>query len=652
MSAIAAWVGRRPYVVALVVLVVGHITLIASRTYVPAGDWAFLELRTSDVFSRHTPLTGAWSRYGWNHPGPFLYDALAIPHVLTGGSWRGLWLGAMTLNVTAIVVAVWLTEARSRLLAAALALAAVWAVAAGPDHLFTDPWNASVVVLPVITIVAASVAVRSGDRRGVMVACIVFVASAQSHAAYGVLLLPLVVVVLVVAWRRWWRWTAISVAVGALMCLPALVDTLVDPPGNLWRAIRFTLTSDEPAVGFGEALRVVGRSTSLTFFTDPILPSFVATVAGTPWGLAPFAGLVALGAGWFTARRHDWRVWSRAAEGVALVWTGGLLMTARTRGPLLIWLTSWTLVAAALTWCLAAGVAVQWLLARRAARDDAGVLVGATNGSPADRLKAGGLQADGLRAHGIEGDGVDVSADRAQRPVVSDASATAGTAGGADRAERPDEVVGAGPSGRRVSAAVAAIAAVSVVLAVVDVAGSVGVGYPFQEQTAVIEQFARDAAPYLDQPVVIDLEGDEYLAGAVQSGLIGRLDALGTPTLGRPDQRLQLGEHRVGTDLEPPRLLVQVVPRRSVAEDATVVSVVDPLDEASRATVDRLMDELTAVLITAGLADRVGLLANDLAPLAALNGPPEVIARLSDFERLGELHARGPRFVLQYLPAD
>jgi hypothetical protein len=63
------------------------------------------------------------------------------------------------------------------------------------------------------------------------------------------------------------------------------------------------------------------------------------------------------------------------------------------------------------------------------------------------------------------------------------------------------------------------------------------------------------------------------------------------------------------------------------------------------------MDELAALLTSAGLDDRIELLANDLAPLAAIDGPPEVTARRSDFERLGALHGAGPRIVLQYIAA-
>lgn len=648
---VSSHVRRRPWTLGLALLCIGHVVLVLSRAYVTGGDWAFIELRTRDVFSGDTPLTGAWSRYGWNHPGPLLYDLLAIPYRLTGSSWRGLWLGALVLNVVALVVAVRLLEPnRSEraddsdpadpgvgsavdpvdpadpvdeaslalvdradpadpadptspddpdgatrpvvgvrdgtatsgvagwLTAWAIALAGMWTFAAGTAHLATDPWNASVVVVPVLTMVAAAAAVLVDDRRGVAVAAVVFVAAAQTHAAYGVLLLPLVLVALGVGLVRWRRYTLMWIGIGAVLMLPALVDTLVNWPGNFYRSIRFTLTASEPAVGFAQAARVIGRATSLSFFGEARLPSFVAVVRDPPWGLLPFAGLVALAVARRVAVVRGWTVHRRSLEATALLWLGGVLMVARTRGPLLIWLTTWMVVAAAVTWCLVGAVVVRWLLERRSE----------TTPSDPSRVRFVGT---------------------------------------------------------------AAVGAVALLLATVNIAGSVGEGYPFQEVTQVVQQFADDAEPYAASPIAIDLAGDEYVAGAVQSGLIVELEARGLQPRGRPDQRLQLGTHRTDLPLAPPSLLVRVEAQSGAPEDASVVSVSDPLNATERAEADALMTELGALLDSAGVGDRRELLVNDLAPLAAFRAPPEVAAELDRFERLGELHGRGQRIVLYLIGA-
>ncbi|MFP5487294.1 MAG: hypothetical protein ACLGHQ_03180 [Acidimicrobiia bacterium] len=51
-----------------------------------AGDIALIELRIRDVLSAHPPLTGAYSRYGWDHPGPAFFWLAALPYRLLGGA--------------------------------------------------------------------------------------------------------------------------------------------------------------------------------------------------------------------------------------------------------------------------------------------------------------------------------------------------------------------------------------------------------------------------------------------------------------------------------------------------------------------------------------------------------------------------------------
>ena len=628
---IGALAGRRPWILGSMVLCIGHVVLIVGRTYRTGGDWAFIEMRTRDVFSGDSPLTGAWSRYGWNHPGPVLYHLLAVPYWLTGSSWRGLWIGAMLINVAALVAAVRLHEPRSVAgdvsepldvgawsAAWAIAIAGVWSIAAGPVQLFTDPWNAAIVVLPVLTMVAAAGAVLLGDRRGVAVAAVVFVATAQTHAAYGVLLLPLVLVALVVGFVRWRRFTLLWCGIASLLMIPALVDTIVDWPGNFYRSIRFTLTADEPAVGMVQAVRVIGRATSLSFFTEPRLPSFVAVVRDPPWGVFPFAALFAAIAARRVAAGRGWDALRRLLEMTALLWlVGAVLMVSRTRGPLLIWLITWMVAAAALTWCLVAAVVLRSVLDRGTSRSDPMVLRGCIPVSrPSDPVTAGAAGiADPAGIADLRGMFEEGSSVTTARPFVATASALA-------------------------------FGAIALGLAVVNVTSSVGEGYPFQELVPVVSQFADDAAPLAEWPIAIDVAGDGYVAGAVQSGLVLELERRGFEARGRPDQRLQMGEHRTDVALAPPSLLVRVESRSGTPAGATAVSVWDPLTDTERAEADSLMDELTELLDAAGVGDRRDLLDNELAPIAAFEAPTSVEAELASFERLGELHARGPLVVL------
>ena len=565
-------VSTNPWLLAVGVLAVGQAVFVLVRTYHPAGDWAFIDLRTADVFSPHTPLTGAWSRYGWSHPGPVLYYALALPRLVAGGSWRGVWLGAIAINVLAVATALWLSARQGRLMVAAFAMASVWTVAAATPLLFSDPWNASVVILPVVTMAAAVVAARTGDRRGAAVAIVVFAVVAQTHLAYGVLLLPAAFVVLILGVRTWRRWTLTWCGVALALCIPIAVDALRDWPGNWWRAVDFAFTSQEPLVGWKEALRVIARASSLTWFSEPRLPSFAANVVRTSLGVLPFVAFVALFGAWALARWRRWLAWRGACEGVGLLWIGAAVMTARTRGPLLIWLTTWTVVLAALTWSVVGAVVLRLVSERFAVTARA-------------RLIAGW-----------------------------------------------------------------AVGVVTLGLAAVNVVGSVGVGFPFAFEGPAIAQFTDAAAGMVDHPTVIDFRGDTYIGGAVQSGMILALEQRGQHLLGRPDQGLQLGTHRVAKTIDGPHLLVDVQWRSGVPPGTTALSTWDALPPDERAEADSLTDELTALLVAADLQDRVPLLNSELAALAAVDGPESVTSQRAVFERLSELRRAGPRIVLLMVP--
>ncbi|MGZ4701029.1 MAG: hypothetical protein ACXV98_07445, partial [Ilumatobacteraceae bacterium] len=72
--------------------------VLAHRVYA-VGDIALIELRTRDVLTAHPPLVGAYSRYGWSHPGPAEFYLFAVPYRLFGGDARALRLTALLFNI-------------------------------------------------------------------------------------------------------------------------------------------------------------------------------------------------------------------------------------------------------------------------------------------------------------------------------------------------------------------------------------------------------------------------------------------------------------------------------------------------------------------------------------------------------------------------
>src|SRR4051794_9706740 len=72
------------------------------------GDVALTEIAVRDVGGVHTPLLGAYSRYGWHHPGPLYFMALAVPYRLLGSDGSALAAGAVVVNAVAAAAASWL----------------------------------------------------------------------------------------------------------------------------------------------------------------------------------------------------------------------------------------------------------------------------------------------------------------------------------------------------------------------------------------------------------------------------------------------------------------------------------------------------------------------------------------------------------------
>ena len=73
-------------IVLLLVPLVFLLVRLLFNHYISTSDIALIESRVRDIGTRSTPLVGPYSRYGWNHPGPFFFYALTIPYRLLGSN--------------------------------------------------------------------------------------------------------------------------------------------------------------------------------------------------------------------------------------------------------------------------------------------------------------------------------------------------------------------------------------------------------------------------------------------------------------------------------------------------------------------------------------------------------------------------------------
>jgi hypothetical protein len=358
-SQLAARVGDRLHLLVLAIALLPVVTAIARRSgdrWIPIGDNALIELRARDVFSLdHFPLLGTWSSASLsagkdlNHPGPLLFDLLAVPVKLFGGS-TGVVLGVGLVNAAAIIGTV-LVARRAGGRTAALAAAAVAALLAFTlgSAMLTDPWNPHVLVLPALFALVCTWAVASGD---LAVLPWLFVATSlclQTHLGYAYLVPALVITALAGAtavYRRRWRLDAaarsadvprlrrtgvISLLVLLVLWAQPLLEQLFgEGQGNLAR-IATSTGGDEPTIGATNAVRIAGGVLAVPPWWSR--GSFVDAVPYTPYsadgvtldpaglrstgvavlGLVVLAGLLGL-AGWWSVRRRD-----RAATIAAVV---------------------------------------------------------------------------------------------------------------------------------------------------------------------------------------------------------------------------------------------------------------------------------------------------------------------------------------------
>jgi hypothetical protein len=323
------------------------------RVYVPVGDQATLDLRIRDVwtFSANTPLTGPWSRFGWNHPGPTMFYLLALFSKVNGEqAWASL-VGNVLLQGLAVG---WI--ARLSWKSGGLARMVPWLAVVTLSYWATGPWILQQLWNPYLPfpffalLLLQAWLVGSGQAR--RLAGLVFVASflVQTHVSYAIPALGVggwALARLLVAEHRvgrslrsWSLWRAPAVVLAVLWVVPLVVDTALHFPGNTVRLVKFYAGLDPDRhlqlLGLHGALGFMatefrwrppwlGGADPLNRFTALTSPSSVA------WMVVPVA---LIGGSWWMARRRgrdDLRTLSEL--GAVSVVSGTLALTVLTGAP-------------------------------------------------------------------------------------------------------------------------------------------------------------------------------------------------------------------------------------------------------------------------------------------------------------------------------
>lgn len=347
------WIAWAAGFLALLPIIV-TVVVYSGRAYLPGGDIAIIDLRVRDVFTSALPLVGPYSRYGWNHPGPALFYALAPLNVLTGGAAWSTLVGGALLQGLAIVLTVRLAWQRAGAFGALLIATAISLTAVGAtERLFLVPWNPHI-ALPFFALFVLQVwSVGLGHYRHVVGATIVGSFLVQSHVGYAPLVAGGAVWAAVVVLldlrqdrsplRNWFRSLAWGSAAAVVLWAPPIVQQFDGTPGNLGELLRFARRAD--GVGLDAGLGVfagafgfvppwLGGTEPRQPFTDAIEPSSLG------WLLIPILVLIV---GWVVARRAGprGRECGRLLTLVAVMGAIGALAIARVDPPLDSYLFLW-----------------------------------------------------------------------------------------------------------------------------------------------------------------------------------------------------------------------------------------------------------------------------------------------------------------------
>jgi hypothetical protein len=366
---IAAGFLALPLVIAVVSLVGYH--------WHPVSDLALEALRIKDVGGRHTPLVGAQSRFGWDHPGPLMFWLLAPFDRLFGET--GLLVGEAVFNAAALVGA--LVVARRRgglpLLALVAVMAALLSRAIGPAVLI-EPWNPWVPVLPFLLYVLLAWSVAEQDWA--MLPWLVGIGSfvVQTHVGFAPPVVGLGGIACALGafgllrargrrsheshespesraveeTTRWptRRWIIVAAVVGVLAWLAPVVQQFTGSSGNLGNIIESFRHPTEPVAGWEVGFGVMGRELGAVgpwITGDDVGPLGLLETASTIPATLLILATAALGAlAWRRGAKDAGRLAALAVAGAAL----GVVGVSRITGILGPYLARWTWVVAALVW--------------------------------------------------------------------------------------------------------------------------------------------------------------------------------------------------------------------------------------------------------------------------------------------------------------
>lgn len=341
------------------------------RAY-PRADEAIIELELAQV-PQHWPLTGAYSRFEFHHPGP-AGTYLVIPaYYMAGGRSVGVNLGALLVNLLAIAFAAWALRPWSLPgLLAALVGGALTIRYLG-SMVLTTAWGPYQSIALLVALLALMSRFRRAEIASWLMAVLIGGILIQIHVLYiPVLALALLVGVLApggagLGWGR--RGAAILAGLVVLLWLPLLLDVFRGEQSNalaLWHFFTHPVATPDAPGRFALGAQAVSAwilaqtGALASPFPDAAHSEWALTSPAALW--VAFLGQIAvaiwLGSRLFRQEGHRPGLRLVALAVVLMVW--GLFAVLRIQGPAFPYILAWLTPVTAILWSAGLWWVMDW----------------------------------------------------------------------------------------------------------------------------------------------------------------------------------------------------------------------------------------------------------------------------------------------------
>jgi len=300
---LATWLEIAALALAAIVPILAHVGFFVGEgmpRYSVTSDFALIEHDARHVWRGET-LLGLGSRFGWHHPGPLFFYFVSPFVALFGSPSTGLYAGTWVLSAASAVTPVVATRVACGRAPAIAVLAGVVAWLAAFGNVSANPWNRTVIVLPLLAyVVLVALVARSSSGASIPAAffgALVLETHVSTVTTVGALGFAALVVFFVRARYRGGvtarerRHLLIAGALLAVFVAPMLVEQLAAPrgAGNIAKLVAFLRHRQEPLKPFGVAAR--DWAIAASWLPDRILECRIRDEGGVPlvvrWDAVP-----------------------------------------------------------------------------------------------------------------------------------------------------------------------------------------------------------------------------------------------------------------------------------------------------------------------------------------------------------------------------